>query len=321
MRSARLVEPGRFELEAQAAPRPGAGQVVVAVEGCGVCASNLGPWAGIPGIGYPLEPGAPGHEVYGRVAEVGAGVTHVQAGDAVTALSYNGFAEYDVAAAENVVALPEELAGHPVPGEPVACAVNVARRAGVRVGDTVVVLGAGFLGAILTRLVRRAGAAHVVAVSRREDALELAGRMGADVRLTYDDDVAGRVLALTGGAGADVVLECTGKQRPLDLGAELLRVRGRLVVAGYHQDGPRTVNMQLWNWRGLDVINAHERDPRIYTAGMEEAVRLLAEGVLDLAPLLTHFFPLEEINQAFATAAARPGGFLKAVVTPAGVVA
>lgn len=318
MRSATLVAPGRFEVAAAPEPRPGAGEVVVAVEGCGVCASNLGPWTGIPGVGYPMPPGAPGHEVYGRIAEVGPGVTYLRAGDAVTALSYNGFAEYDVAAAANVVALPAALAGRPVPGEPVACAVNVARRAGVRAGETVVVLGAGFLGVLLTRLARTAGAAHVVAVSRRTDALERAARMGADVGLTYDDDVVGRVLALTGGAGADVVLECTGEQRPLEVAGTLLRVRGRLVVAGYHQDGPRTVDMRLWNWRGIDVINAHERDPLIYTAGMEEAVRLLAEGVLDLAPLLTHFFPLEEINGAFEAAAARPVGFVKAVVVPAG---
>jgi threonine dehydrogenase-like Zn-dependent dehydrogenase len=102
----------------------------------------------------------------------------------------------------------------------------------------------------------------------------------------------------------------------LDLGAELTRVRGRLIVAGYHQDGPRTVNMQLWNWRGLDVISAHERDPEIYRRGMEEGVALLATGGLDLAPLITHTFPLTEINRAFGTAEARPEGFLKSVVLP-----
>jgi threonine dehydrogenase-like Zn-dependent dehydrogenase len=117
---------------------------------------------------------------------------------------------------------------------------------------------------------------------------------------------------------ADVVIEATGYQRPLDLGAELTRVRGRLIVAGYHQDAPRTVNMQLWNWRGLDVINAHERDPEIYRRGMEEGVALLARGALDLAPLITHTFPLAEIGRAFATAEERPEGFIKSVVLAEG---
>jgi len=137
-----------------------------------------------------------------------------------------------------------------------------------------------------------------------------------DESLTYEDEVHNRVGAATNGEMADVVIEATGKQRPLDLGGELTRVRGRLIVAGYHQDGPRTVNMQLWNWRGIDVINAHERDPAIYKRGMEEGVRLLAEGGLDLEPLITHTFPLAEINRAFTTSEERPEGFLKSVVLP-----
>ena len=67
-------------------------------------------------------------------------------------------------------------------------------------------------------------------------------------------------IELTGGRFCDVVIEAVGKQWPLDLAAELAGERGRLIIAGYHQDGLRQVNMQLWNWRGLDVINAHQRD-------------------------------------------------------------
>jgi threonine dehydrogenase-like Zn-dependent dehydrogenase len=115
-----------------------------------------------------------------------------------------------------------------------------------------------------------------------------------------------------------VVVEATGYQMPLDLAADLTRVRGRLVIAGYHQGGPRTVNMQLWNWRGIDVVNAHERDPEIYKRGMEEGVALLAEGKLDLDPLITHTFPLEDIDRAFATTEGRPDGFLKSVVLTEG---
>jgi NADPH2:quinone reductase len=197
--------------------------------------------------------------------------------------------------------------------------VNISRRAGVAEGDVVVVLGTGFLSALLLQLLRVPGTPRprkVITVSRRRLSPEMADRLGVDESLTYEDDVHNRVGAETGGNMADVVIEATGKQRPLDLGAELTRVRGRLVVAGYHQDGPRTVNMQLWNWRGIDVINAHERDPQIYKSGMEEGVRLLAEGGLDLGPLITHTFPLSEINRAFATAEERPEGFLKSVVLP-----
>jgi threonine dehydrogenase-like Zn-dependent dehydrogenase len=72
--------------------------------------------------------------------------------------------------------------------------------------------------------------------------------------------------------------------------------------------------MQLWNWRGLDVINAHERDPRIYREGMKYAVEWVTTGKLDPAPLFTHTFALDQINKAFQTMAARPESFMKALI-------
>jgi threonine dehydrogenase-like Zn-dependent dehydrogenase len=277
----------------------------------------MGPWKGLSGLSYPMPAGAPGHEVFGTVEAVGPEVDGLAPGQPVTALSYRAYADYDIARASDVVPLPPEFAGRPVLGEPLACAVNVTRRTGVAEGDVVVLLGTGFLGALLLQLLRAKGAPQpkrVVTVSRRPLPSELVDRLGIDEMLAYEDDVRSRVGAATGGQMADVVIEATGRQGPLDLGAELTRVRGRLIVAGYHQDGPRTVNMQLWNWRGLDVINAHERDPAIYRRGMEEGVRLLASGAIDLAPLLTHSFPLPEINAAFQTAEERPAGFLKSIV-------
>ena len=319
MRSAVLLEPRRFDIDFMEPPMPGEGEVLLRVRGCGVCGSDMGPWKGLQGLTYPMQPGAPGHEVFGTVEAVGSGVQGLAAGDAVTALSYRAYAEYDLARAGDIVPLPSSLAGRVVLGEPIACAVNISRRAGVAEGDVVVVLGTGFLSALMLQLLRIPGAPQprrVITVSRRRLSPEMAGWLGVDESLTYEDDVHNRVGAETGGNMADVVIEATGKQRPLDLGAELTRVRGRLIVAGYHQDGLRTVNMQLWNWRGIDVINAHERDPRIYKSGMEEGVRLLAEGGLDLGPLITHTFPLSDINRAFATAEERPEGFLKSVVLP-----
>ena len=319
MRSAILLEPRRFEIQPLDVPAPGEGEVLLKVRGCGVCGSDMGPWKGIQGLEYPMKPGAPGHEVFGIVEALGSGVEGLKPGDPVTALTYRAYSEYDVARAEDIVPLPASLADRVVLGEPVACAVNVSHRAGVKEGDVVVLLGTGFLGALMLQLLRRSGApkpARVITVSRRRLSDGMMDRLGVDESLTYEDEVHNRVGAATNGEMADVVIEATGKQRPLDLGSELTRVRGRLIVAGYHQDGPRTVNMQLWNWRGIDVINAHERDPAIYKRGMEEGVRLLAEGGLDLEPLITHTFPLAEINRAFATSEERPEGFLKSVVLP-----
>jgi threonine dehydrogenase-like Zn-dependent dehydrogenase len=318
MRAATLIEPLQFRIDEKDFSAPGAGEILLRVQGCGVCGSDMGPWKGLSGLDYPLPAGAPGHEVFGTIEAVGPDVAGLAPGQPVTALSYRAYAEYDTARAADVVALPSELAGRPVLGEPVACAVNIMKRAGVAEDDVVVLLGTGFLGALLLQLLAEKRPKRVITVSRRKLPAALADSLGIDEVLTYEDDVRGRVGMATGGEMADVVIEATGRQGPLDLAAELTRVRGRLIIAGYHQDGARSVNMQLWNWRGLDVINAHERDPEIYRRGMEEGVRLLAAGGLDLAPLLTHSFPLSEINAAFRTAEERPAGFLKSIVLSAG---
>jgi threonine dehydrogenase-like Zn-dependent dehydrogenase len=314
MRTAILTEPRRFSVQPLELPEPGEGEVRLRVRGCGVCGSDLGPWMGLSGLTYPMPAGAPGHEVFGVIDAVGSGVSGLSPGQPVTALTYRAYADYDLAQADSVVPLPPALADRPVLGEPVACAVNIAKRSGVQEGDVVVLLGTGFLGTLLLQLLRRDRPSRVFTISRRRLEPALAERLGIEESLTYDDDVYGKIGAATGGNQADVVIEATGKQRPLDLGAELTRVRGRLIVAGYHQDGPRTVNMQLWNWRGIDVINAHERDPQIYKAGMEEGVRLLAAGEIDLDPLITHRFPLTDIEHAFRTAEERPAGFVKSLV-------
>jgi threonine dehydrogenase-like Zn-dependent dehydrogenase len=179
------------------------------------------------------------------------------------------------------------------------------------------VLGIGFLGAVLVRLASRAGA-RVIAISRRQESLDLATRMGAGETIPMHDHwhIIERVRALTQGTFCDRVIEAVGKQWPLDLAAELTREGGRLIIAGYHQDGPRQVNMQLWNWRGFDVANAHERDPAVSVRGMREAVDAIERGLLDPAELITHRYPLDRLDEALNATRDRPGNFVKAVVIP-----
>ena len=313
MRAGVVAGPRAVEVREVPTPSPGPGEVLVALEGCGVCGSDLPVWEGRPWFDYPRPAGAPGHEGWGRVEAVGEGVSGLRPGVRVAALSYNADAEYDVADATRVVELPEALDEQPFPGEALGCAMNVMRRAEVAEGETVAVVGAGFLGALVCQLAAHAGA-RVIAISRRGFARDVAATMGAHEAIALDDGAVERVEELTGGSLCDRVFEVTGKAGPLDLAGRLTRVRGRLVIAGFHQDGRREVDMQLWNWRGLDVINAHERDPAVYADGVRAAARAVVEGTLDPSPLYTHELPLERLADAFTIASERPDGFLKALV-------
>lgn len=316
LRAAVVTAPGEAEVQEASLPEPGPGQVRLRLEGSGVCASNVPVWEGREWFSYPQEPGGPGHEGWGTVEALGEGVEGLAVGDRVAAITYHAYATHDLADAAGCVALPPALDGVPFPGEPLGCALNIYRRAGVERGQTVAVVGVGFLGALLTQLATADGA-RVIAISRRETSLDVARQSGAAETVVLGDDhgpIVQRVFEWTGGEGCPVVFECTGKQGPLDLAAELCAVRGRLVVAGYHQDGPRSVDMQLWNWRGLDVINAHERDPGVYTEGIRLAVEAVAEGRMDPRPLLTHTYPLRQLADALEATRTRPDGFMKALV-------
>jgi NADPH:quinone reductase len=311
--AATMTSRGEFVLRQHDFRAPAAGEVRVKIEGCGVCASNLPLWEGKPWFEYPLEPGAPGHEAWGRIDALGSGVTEPSLGARVAILSSHGFAEYDFAASGELVTLPAAFDSIPFPAEPLGCAVNIFKRAQIIPGQTVAIVGVGFLGTLLTQLAAAVGA-QLFAISRRRSSLGLAEEFGATATITTTE-AADAVRQLTHGRGCECVIEAVGTQESLDLASELTSERGRLVIAGYHQDGPRQVNMQSWNWRGLDVVNAHERDPQVYVAGMREAVAAVQSGVLNPSPLYTHKFKLHELPQAFEAVASCDEGFVKALVT------
>src|ERR1044072_2351812 len=236
-RAAVIAAPGKIELPEVEFREPVAGEVGVRIEGCGVCASNVPVWEGKPWFEYPLEAGAPGHEAWGYVDALGDGVTDLAKGDRVALLSSHGFAAYDFAVASQVVQLPADLNDQPVPAETLGCAVNIFRRSAIKSGQTVAIIGVGFLGTLLTQLAVNAGA-RVFAISRRRSSLQLAERFGADVTI---EPARARetVKLLTQERGCDCVIEAAGTQESLDLATELTSERGRLVLAGNQTDGAR----------------------------------------------------------------------------------
>ena len=313
--SAVIAGPGKIRLEKTRPAAPGPRQIKVRLEGCGVCGSNLPVWQGRPWFNYPMEAGSPGHEGWGIVEQTGGEVDGITAGSRVALLSYHAFGEVELVDADRAVTLPAALDGVDFPGEALGCAMNIFSRCDIRPGQHVAIIGLGFVGCLMARLATAAGA-NVIAISRRPASLEMSATMGAAHCIPMEDhhNIIADVDRITSGNFCDRVIEATGHQWPLDLAGELCAERGKLVIAGYHQDGPRQVNMQLWNWRGLDVVNAHERDPKCYLEGMRNAIDAILDGRLDPAPLYTHRFRLDSLADAFGLLESRDGGFMKALV-------
>jgi len=310
-----ITAPGKTEIKHIAIPEPKEGEVRIKLEGSGVCASNIPVWQGRDWFDYPVPAGNPGHEGWGTVDALGQGVSNLKIGDRVACLSYNAYAAYDIAKADDVVVLPEFLNEKPFPGEPLGCAMNIFNRSDIQKGQTVAIVGAGFLGLLLIQLAKDAGA-KVIAVSQREASLKAAGDAGADRCILMDDHYAiiEKVKKDTQGRFCERVIEATGKEWPLNLSIELTAERGKLIVAGFHQDGMRQVNMQLLNWRGIDMINAHERDSSHYIKGIRDAIDAIKAGRMNPFPFFTHSFPMDQAANALQMLQERPDGFIKALL-------
>jgi threonine dehydrogenase-like Zn-dependent dehydrogenase len=306
-RIARLVAPGRSEITSDEAGSPAAGEVLVRVLACGVCASELHAWEG-PLPAYPV---AMGHEPVGLVLETGSGVTGVAVGDRVTGRAGPAFADHLLADQDDLVVVPSGVSLEDCLGEPLGCVVEGLRRTRVGPGDSVAVVGAGYMGLLTIELLATTEAEGIVAIEPRQDARSVALELGADEVLAP-----GEVDARAG--AFDVVIEATGTQAGLDSATGLVRDHGVLSILGFHQGGRRSVDMEAWNWKSIDVVNAHVRRRDLLNEAIRRGLDLVRLGRIRPGRLLTHRYPLEDLDGAFGALASKPEGFVKAIVVNEG---
>jgi 2-desacetyl-2-hydroxyethyl bacteriochlorophyllide A dehydrogenase len=313
MKIAILTGPKDFQFEDEPLPSLLPDEVLVQVAACGVCTSELDMWEGK--AGGNMYPRYPGHEVSGVVAEVGNDVKGLAPGERVAVWAVGrGFAEYVVVKSKYCFPagnLPLDLAL----AEPLACAVNTVELANISLSDDVVIIGAGFMGNLVQKLVAMKGPRHLIVADTRADALARALRLGATHVINVSkESLPEAVKHLTNGQGADVTFEVVGAQAPLNLVGDVTRMSGKAVIVGFHQGEPRQIPLGYWNWMAFQILNAHFREEATILRGMRIGMRLLISGRLSLQDLVTHRFSLNEIGQAFRTAHEKPEGFVKSTV-------
>jgi L-iditol 2-dehydrogenase len=173
-----------------------------------------------------------------------------------------------------------------------------------------VIIGAGFMGNLVQKLVQLKGPREVIVADTRPDALERARRLGATRIVDVRKDSLGEVVD-----EADVAFEVTGVQPALDTLGDVTRMGGKVVIVGFHQGAPRQLPLGDWNWMAYEIVNAHFRDVATIMRGMRQGMRLLTSGRIALDDLVSHRFGLADVNEAFAVAVEKPPGFVKATVT------
>ncbi|ODS40556.1 MAG: alcohol dehydrogenase [Candidatus Altiarchaeales archaeon WOR_SM1_79] len=349
MLAAVLMGPDKLELKEVKTPQPGSADILIKVEACAVCSSDVSliskPWPGQPPYGSFI----PGHEYSGIVVALGETVDEFKIGDRITVeahlgclrcrncrignytacLNYGnikkghrangfttngGYAQFVINHINTVYKIPDSISF-----EEASLVTNLGcvlygfeTVGGYLVGDNVVVIGPGPLGLLSVQVAKVLGAHKVFLVGTRESRLKVGLETGADRAINiHEEDPIEIIKDETGGIGVDLVIESSGAKGGLDMSIKLTKRMGKLLLLGFPHELVEADIESL----GLD-------NKSIYTvrgegwANCYRAISLLEKGRIDLKPLITHSFPLKQIDEAFNTFIKRIGGAIKVTVKP-----
>jgi threonine dehydrogenase-like Zn-dependent dehydrogenase len=312
MKACVLVGERTTEIVERPIPEINDDEVLVKILICGVCSAELSAWK----AGFAMMNGVQGHEPVGIIEKAGRNVQGFAVGDRITGFSLGSFAQYTKINCKFLAKVPASLADIEAIGEPMSCMYSAAEWTPVSLGDTVAIVGLGFMGLGMLQLMKMKGAGKIIAIGNKPESLANARRFGADITW-LPDEVEDRYLVASGwdlfGKGVPVVIEAAGSQSALSLAGDMAAVFGKLVVVGFHQQ-PRTLNIEMWNKKAITMINAHERRKDLQTGYMVKMMDMIAQGKFNAKDMVTHAFTPHEIDKAFAALESKPAGFIKGYV-------
>lgn len=327
-----------LSIEEVPVPEPGPGEVLVRVRTCGLCGTDLKMVRGeFETRGWPPSlPFVMGHEWSGEVAEIGPGLddTALSEGDSVVAENHIGcgrcsmcrsgrynlceqsgtpgyrlyghtapgaLAEYAVRPAPMLHRLPDTVG--PLEGALVnqgALTVHALRRVGFLPGSSAAIFGPGLLGLLTAAVAKAAGASFLVMVGRGPR-LDLAARMGCDEVVDYEDEDPGpAVRRLTADRGVDYVFDCTGNPEVPAQALSSVRRGGKVAVLGLTGGKPSTVDVDRLTLDEIDLLGVRS-SPNAYPA----MIALMRSGAVDLTPLVSDVYSIDEVDEALAALADR----------------
>ncbi len=354
MKAQVFYEPNDMRLEEVPIPEIGADEVLVKVKACGICGSDIAYYFGASSLETPTGKGPLilGHEYTGEVVEVGdipkamglfkpgdrvvldpvqycnacdvcyRGQTNLCENKTVLGVSTNGgFAEYSKSKYTGVHPLPDNVSyEHGALTEPLACATYAIKNLEVEPGDFCVVIGPGAIGCMMVQLAKSSGAGTVALLGTRDYRLEIGGSLGADILINtadknskhYVEDVKAKIADLTGGKMANRVVVATGSVEAMELALAISGRRSIIVYFGLPGDEAvvrvPALEQILWD----KTIRFSWLAPGTW----QTALGALASGLVNVEPLVSHTFKLEELTDALTKVRDRVGNPMKPVVIP-----
>jgi L-iditol 2-dehydrogenase len=327
-------------IEEMPVPRIGAGELLVRVEACGLCGSDVMEW-------YRLDraPLVLGHEIGGEIVAVGEGVEKYQMGDRITAAHHvpcntcryclsghhtvcdtlhqtnfdpGGLAEYIRLSAihvdRGVFLLPDEVSYEEATFvEPLACVLRSQRLANLQPGSSVLVIGSGIIGLLHIQLAHAMGASRVMATDISDYRLKQAQSFGAEFTLQADEDVSAWVRQVNQGYLADRVIICTGARRALVQALSSVERGGVVLFFAPTDPGitiPISIN-ELFFRNDITLTTSYAASPADYQTALE----LIRAGTLPVRRMITHRLGLAEAALGFQLVAGA-GSSLKVIIAP-----
>jgi len=321
MKAVVFTELNKMELQSLPVPEPKEGEVLIKVQASGICGTDPKILSGEYDGSFPL---IPGHEYAGQVVSVGPGIKKLKAGDRVAVdpnvncgycrycqdgranlcenlfplgvMKPGGFAEYSVCPETHAYKLAENtssLEGALV--EPLACSIRGIYNSNIRLGDNVVLIGAGLMSNLLIQLCRLSGAGKILVSEPLESRKEAAYISGADIVINPEEEDLNEAINKHLDGGADVVFEVAGKTSTAQIASEIVNKGGRVCFFGTCHPG-KTINVNPFILQEKEnILSSAYNNPYTHLP----AVRLLAGGRIKTGHLITHKFKFEQYRDAF----------------------
>ena len=329
MRVARLHGPLVMQVDEMPMPQIGPREVLVKVAHCGVCGTDVDAYVGKQPRGWTITyPFRMGHELSGVVVEAGSEVPTVKPGDAVVAdgrlpcgycyycrrgmwsacqnAGYfsGGLAQYAAYPFANLVKVPAGISLEEAAfAEPLACVVNGQSKVDVAPGAVAVVIGDGPIGLMHAQMLRHRGA-YTVMVGLLDHRLAVAEQLGVNLVLNANkQDVLAAVREVSDGRGADVVANAAGSVSVLKLSIDLAARRGHVLYFAATLAPEVTLDLDLIHYKELRLVGSYDST----IAQFEDALALIRAGAVQVKPLISHRFALEQVQDGFEIARRQEG--------------
>jgi L-iditol 2-dehydrogenase len=330
MKVAFIVAPKKFEIREVSMPRITEDEMLVKIEACGVCSSDMPAYTDLLSDEMKNRmpfPRRAGHEPAGTVVEVGKNIKGFKAGDRITGYFADGcYAEYvtcdpaDRSARGHgsiIEKIPDGIPFEYALGEPLMSLVSIARTTTPELGDYVFQIGCGFMGLGIIAGVAHPKLREYIVADLDDNRLNLAVELGATRTLNAGRvDVAAEVMKMTGGRGVDVAIEVVGHPAGLKIVGEVIKNnRARIIAVGWHQT-PDVY--ELFNWIKSPIIYSPQGIGMStdYQSELRRAMWALQKGIYPMSKLVTHRYRLEDIGRAFEDNLKRTSGYIKGVIMP-----